>query len=164
VSKCTSLARRLAALPVVFFLACLIFLCMGLLTPVRTVTPPPTLEALANIYNEVVHTPESRKLGKRLTEIARERVECYAGSPLERGLSCNQRYITDIVYLGRKEIHSAPDMGHFLENVRLCPIAYAICMGEQEDGELCLITEARCIESIYDMFWRGSPLELQLAR
>ena len=55
-----------------------------------------------------------------------------------------------------ENINSAPLRGLFIRCVRECPIAGSLCNGEPGASEAeCIKTEARCIETCLDQFWRG---------
>ncbi len=117
-------------------------------------------------------------LAPRLIELAQKRVECFGASPLERFKGgCRSDYLNAIMKVGREEIVSAPRLGDFLANVDNCPVMYSVCMGEKSeqncrvtDGERvcdyaddqvlnCAAMEARCIDGVLDLYWRGSPVD-----
>ncbi len=169
------------------FLYALPWLALGLLAvifglalygPSQNVTfEGASVEGLRETYESVEKVHPS-SLSPRLTELARKRADCFGASPMARfdGL-CHSEYLRDILRVGREEIESAPRLGDFLVQVDSCPIVYSVCMGEksaqdcrESEGERvceyaeenmsnCAAMEARCIDRILDIYWRGSPVD-----
>jgi hypothetical protein len=119
-------------------------------------------DQVAELYNTVKNVPRSQNVGNLLEQVASDRVACYSQSPLGRTVECLQPYLESVVTIGREHIMSAPDMGAFMRNARLCPISYGACMGEQGDSNRCIAVEAACLEFVYDSFWRGRPFNIEM--
>lgn len=136
---------------------CALFFSLAAFAPKGQVEKADALRQVTELYQFTQDTGQSYKLGERLNHVVSERVACYGDSPLDRLANCNEKYIIDIVQLGRSAIVSAPDMGLFMEKVRACPIVYSACMGDIGKAEECIVLEARCIDGMYDAYWRGRP-------
>ena len=115
---------------------------------------------LVNIYAALEHVPLS-PLYDMTREIIAARVACYGQHyTIEGRTLCRKTYAQQIYFVAAENIRSTPMKGYFVLCVRLCPLAYAICQGDQtlqagDDATDCIAKEAQCIESCMDDFWRG---------
>ncbi|MDR0356577.1 MAG: hypothetical protein LBJ64_12710 [Deltaproteobacteria bacterium] len=135
-----------------------------------------SIPRLTSLYEGIENLHPS-SLSPELMEIVKRRTDCYGESPTSRlNGECNTRYLEDLIEVGRRNILSAPRIGYFLIDVKICPIMYSICMGERADlvcreigGEMsctnspdndvrCTAVEAKCIDGVLDEHWRGAPL------
>lgn len=120
------------------------------------------LKTLIEEYRLLEEVPLSR-LYDPLSAIISARIDCYGRySDMERRNLCRKQYSRDIFFTAMQNIRSAPSKGFFMMCVRVCPITYGICKGEQhtQDSDLpeldCIKREAQCIESCLDQHWRGA--------
>lgn len=159
----------------------------GLWSPGRPTAPlEDSAKVLSRFYQEVEATHPSA-LNEDLRGVARQRNDCYGKSPLRRleGV-CQAAYLDGLMFVGRRRVRSAPELGVFLNSAALCPIAFSLCMGRSRDEETaqpapgqtasatqlepgpnpnqrledCLLTEIKCLEASFDRHWRGAPLPL----
>ena len=159
-----SITARLSLIPMLIALGCLLFWAAAVFSPTQKTPQDSAIAKVTALYDFTKGVSQSQKMGSRLEEIVHNRVSCYSSTPLQRNTICNVNYVEQIVAIGRRKILSAPDMGSFVDNVRFCPIAYSACMGERGNAGECVVMEARCIDGMYDAFWRGRPFDLKLVR
>ena len=152
-----SVLTRLSLASVVVFVSICIFWGMAVFAPTQSIVQESLYANIARLYVETQKIHQSRTVGKQIEGIVNRRVDCYLFSPFERVNRCVIGYTTELVSLGRQEIQSAPDLSGFLESVHVCPIMYAVCMGEIGDPVECISIEARCLDGMYDTYWRGQP-------
>jgi hypothetical protein len=135
---------------------------LAFIAPAKKLEWPLVEDQVAELYNTVKNVPRSQNVGNLLEQVASDRVACYSQSPLGRTVECIQPYLESVVTIGRRHIMSAPDMGAFMHNARLCPISYGACIGELGDSNRCIEMEAACLEFVYDSFWRGRPFKIEM--
>jgi hypothetical protein len=135
---------------------------LAFIAPAKKLERSPVEDQIEELYNTVKTVPKSQNVGNLLERVAGDRVACYSQSPLGRTVECIQPYLESVVMIGRKYIMSAPDMGAFMRNARLCPISYGVCIGEMADSNRCIEMEAACLEFVYDSFWRGRPFKIEM--
>lgn len=175
--------RMLYIFPWILLGTTLVFYILAFFAPVSRVDDSGlSLFTLRNIYADIEKVHPSH-LTPQLLKVVQQRVECYRATPTARLYGyCHSNYLEDIVSIGRAEIHSAPQLGKFLTSVKFCPIVYSICMGEEKTGQgcqsglqgvvecnvddydgddnICNGMESRCIDAIFDRYWRGAPTQI----
>ena len=134
-----------------------LFIVMAVIAPTQKIEKKSTYYQAIALYAHTRDIHQSQKLGKQIENIVIKRMDCYRFSPFERGSRCLGPYSSDLVALGRQQLQSAPDLGLFLEQIQLCPLVHAMCMGDIQEARNCISMEARCLDSVYDEYWRGSP-------
>ena len=119
-----------------------------------------TMQASLALYRQVQKTKLSATSRELFYDTVNKRLDCYLqhGDYLDRLQICNRNYVNTIIEKARIQLKTMPAVGAFARELRMCPIVYAICMGECGDREKCIEMELRCIDYYLDLYWRGINL------